>query len=171
MAVLPLVATDHPVLHQKGKKVRTTADPSLQRLIDDMVDTMRDAHGVGLAAPQIGKGLMVAVIQIPEQEVLVLINPEIVKRTGQRQVDEGCLSVPGYRGAVWRSETVTAKAVNRRGREIRITRATGLLAEALEHEIDHLNGTLYLGHLVSKEKLWKIAPAETASEAEAAEAP
>jgi peptide deformylase len=165
MAVLPLVAADHSVLHQKGKKIRTTADASLQRLIDDMIDTMRDEHGVGLAAPQAGKGLMVAVIEIPEQEVFVLVNPVIIKRTGRRQVDEGCLSLPGYRGLVWRSETVTVKALNRRGKEIRFTRATGLLAQALEHEIDHLNGTLYVDHLVSQDKLWKIEPVEAGSEA------
>ncbi|MBI4499401.1 MAG: peptide deformylase [Chloroflexi bacterium] len=171
MAVLPILTADHAVLRQKGKKIRTSANASLQRLIDDMIDTMRDAYGVGLAAPQVGKSLQVAVIEIPEQEVLVLVNPEIIKRTGQRQVEEGCLSVPGYRGLVWRSETVTIKALNRRGKEIRINRATGLLAQALEHEIDHLNGILYLDHLVAHEKLWKIEPHAVVPETEAAGMP
>jgi peptide deformylase len=95
------------------------------------------------------------VIQIPEEEVIALINPEIVKRTGERLVEEGCLSVPGYRGEIKRSLSVTVKGRDRQGREARL-KAEGLLAQALEHEIDHLNGVLYVDHLESRDKLYRI---------------
>jgi peptide deformylase len=145
-----------PVLRQKAKKV-PTIDHSLQRLIDDMVTTMQQANGVGLAAPQIGVSLRVAVLQMPEEEPFAIINPEIVKRSGDREVGEGCLSVPGYQGELKRSASVTVKGLNREGGKIRI-KATGLMAQALEHEIDHLNGILYIDHIESEDKLYKIEP-------------
>ncbi len=156
MAVLPLCSRNDPVLRKKAKKV-TVIDSSILRLIDDMIDTMKAVSGVGLAAPQIGKSLKIAVIQIPEQETLVLINPEIIKRDGERDLTEGCLSVPGYFGEIQRSMWVKVKAQDRAGKEFRL-RGEGLLAQALEHEIDHLNGTLYIDHLSSPEKLQKIEP-------------
>jgi len=162
MAVLPMVAYPAPVLRQKAKRV-ANIDGAIARLIDDMVDTMHDAGGVGLAAPQVGIPLRIAVIELPgeETETIVLVNPKIVKRSGERQVEEGCLSVPGYRGEIQRSEKVTAKGLDRSGREIRI-KGEELLAQALEHEIDHLNGTLYIDHLESIDKLTPVAPdAET----------
>ena len=117
--------------------------------------------GVGLAAPQIGVSLRVAVIEIPGDETIVLVNPEVVKRSGEMEVTEGCLSVPGYRGDIKRSGKVTVKALGRNGKEFRI-KGEGLLAEALEHEIDHLNGTLYIDHLDSVDDLERVAPdAET----------
>jgi peptide deformylase len=145
-----------PVLRQKAKKV-PTIDHSLQRLIDDMVTTMQQANGVGLAAPQVGVSLRVAVLQMPEEEPFAIINPEIVKRSGDREVGEGCLSVPGYQGELKRSASVTVKGLNREGGKIRI-KATGLMAQALEHEIDHLNGILYIDHIESEDKLYKIEP-------------
>ena len=97
-----------------------------------------------------------AVIQLPEwNEPLVLINPEIIRREGEREVEEGCLSIPGYRGTVKRSERVRARALDLNGKVVRI-KADGLLAQALEHETDHLNGVLYIDHLVSRESFWKI---------------
>ena len=146
---------DH-VLRQKAKRV-PSIDVSVQRLIDDMIQTMQQANGVGLAAPQVGISLRVIVLQMPGQEPIALINPEIVKRIGEQEVTEGCLSVPGYYGEIKRSAEVTVKGKDRRGKVVRI-KATGLMAEALEHEIDHLNGVLYIDHIESLEKLHKVQP-------------
>ncbi len=145
-----------PVLRQKAKKV-ANIDGSIQKLIDDMIDTLRTVHGVGLAAPQIGMSLRIAVIEIPGKEVIILINPEIIKRQGERVVEEACLSVPGYYGEVKRSKVVKVKAQDRSGKEFRLRRE-GLLAHALEHEIDHLNGVLYVDHVESDDKPWKVTP-------------
>lgn len=160
MAILPIRTLPDPVLRQKAKRVRTT-DSSIQKLVSDMLETMHaDAGRVGLAAPQVGISLRVLVIGIPEEEDIVLINPEIVKRKGERLIDEGCLSVPGYFGQVKRAESITAKGRDQNGKEIRI-KAEGLLAQVLEHEIDHLNGILYFDHLEDMEQLHKIEPEET----------
>ena len=156
MAVLPLCSRHDPALRRKAKKV-PRIDDSIQRLIDDMIDTMRAASGVGLAAPQIGVSLRIAVIEVPGEDVIVLINPEIVKLGGERLLTEACLSVPGYYGEITRSEWVKVKALDRNGREFRV-KGEGLLAQALEHEMDHLKGTLYVDHLESTEKLQKAAP-------------
>lgn len=160
MAVLPIHTLPDPVLKQKAKRVRTI-DGSIRKLIRDMIETMRSEPGrVGLAAPQIGIPLRVIVIGIPEEEDIAIINPEIVRRRGERLLDEGCLSVPGYFGQIKRAESVTVKGRDQNGKEIRI-KADGLLAQALEHEIDHLNGVIYLDHLESMEQLRKIEPEET----------
>jgi peptide deformylase len=158
MAVLPLRLAPDPVLRQKAKRVRNI-DGSIEKLIDDMLETMPAVFGVGLAAPQVGIPLRVAVIGIPEEETIVLINPEIVKRSGERTVMEGCLSVPGYRGEIKRSVSVTVKGRDRHWKEVRL-KATELLAQALEHEIDHLNGVLYIDHLESPDNLYEIEPEE-----------
>ena len=143
-----------PVLCRKAKRV-SRIDESLNRLIDDMIETMYQASGAGLAAPQVGVSLKIAVIGLPNEDVIVLVNPEVVKKSGERMVIEGCLSVPGYRGEIKRAEKVTVKALDRNGKAFRI-KADDLLAEVLEHEIDHLNGILYIDHLESTEKLEKI---------------
>jgi len=143
-----------PVLRRKAKRV-SRVDESLNRLIDDMIETMYQASGAGLAAPQVGVSLKIAVIGIPDEDVIVLVNPELVKKSGERVVIEGCLSVPGYRGEIKRAEKVTVKALDRNGKAFRI-KADDLLAEVLEHEIDHLNGILYIDHLESTDKLEKI---------------
>ena len=159
MTVLNLRTLPDPVLRQKARRV-TKIDDALQKLIDDMIDTMRDASGVGLAANQVGVLQRIVVIEIPEEEeVLVLINPEITRREGERLVEEGCLSIPGYRGELTRSLKVRARALDRDGNTVRI-KADGLLAQALEHETDHINGTLYIDHLESSDKLWKLEPQE-----------
>ncbi len=163
VAVLPIRVAGDPILRQKAKRVRTI-DDSIQKLIDDMIDTMRDAPGVGLAANQVGIALRVIVMEIPElddrenttRDLYVLINPQIVKRSGERQLDEGCLSVPGYKGVVPRSTKVTVKGLDRDGKEIRIKAEDNLLAEAIEHEVDHLSGTLYIDHLDSIDDLEKL---------------
>ena len=144
-----------PILRQQAKKINPIPQ-SLGKYTDDMIETMHDERGVGLAANQVGSLRKVAVIQLPEwDEALVLINPEIIRREGEREVEEGCLSIPGYRGTVKRSERVRARALDLNGKVIKI-KAEGLLAQALEHETDHLNGYLYIDRLVSRETFWKI---------------
>ena len=142
------------VLRQKAKRV-PTVDGSIRRLIDDMVATMQQQGGVGLAAPQIGVSLRVVVIQLPDEEPFALVNPEIVKRSGEREVVEGCLSVPGYAGDLKRSVSVTVKGWDRWGKPVRI-KATGLQAQALEHELDHLNGVLFVDHVESPDRLRRV---------------
>lgn len=156
MAVLRIRTLPDPVLRRKAKRV-ANIDGSIQKLIDDMIDTMRAVHGVGLAAPQIGMSLRIAVIEIPEGQVITLINPEIGKRQGERVVREACLSVPGYYGEIKRSEVVKVKAQDREGKQFRL-KGEELLAQALEHETDHLNGILYVDHIESHDKLWKVTP-------------
>ena len=159
MAIIPVRVVPDPVLRQKSKRVRII-DGSIRKLIDNMLETMHSASGVGLAAPQVGTPLRVIVIGLPGQGDMALINPEIVRRSGERLVNEGCLSVPGYVGQLKRSESVTVKGRDRNGKEIRI-RADELLAQALEHEIDHINGVLYIDHLDSMDNLRKIEPEES----------
>jgi len=144
------------VLRQKAKRV-STIDSSIQQLIDDMVETMQQAKGVGLAAPQVGVSLRVVVLQMPGEEPITIINPQIVKRSGEREVSEACLSVPGYAGEIKRSISVTVKGRDRQGKAIRL-KATDLMAQALEHELDHLNGVLYIDHIESQDKLYKAEP-------------
>lgn len=165
MSLRPMHIVPDPVLRQKAKRVSAISS-SLQRLIDDMIETMQDAHGVGLAANQVGVLQRVIVIQMPDdEEPRVFINPEIVRSEGEREVEEGCLSIPGYRGLVKRSVTVRAKGLNRKGKSVKVN-ADELLAQALEHEIDHLNGTLYIDRLVSKDALWKEEPEEVEEQKE-----
>ena len=160
MAVLPLVTIDDPVLHQKAKRVHKI-DASIQKLVDDMIETMHDIGGAaGLAAPQCGIPLQVVVIEMPdEEEIITLVNPEIVRTSGECTVMEGCLSLPGYRGTLKRAEHVTVKGRDRNGKEIRI-KGEGLLAQALQHETDHVNGIVYVDRLESKDHLQKISPEE-----------
>jgi peptide deformylase len=154
MAVLKIRTLPDPVLRQKAKKV-TKIDDSIQKLIDDMIDTLRaDPNRAGLAAPQVGVLLRVAIIEVPEQELITMINPEIVKKEGERIVQEGCLSIPGYFGEIKRAVTVKVKARDRHGKQFRL-KAQGLLAQALEQEIEHLDGILYIDHLESPEKLFE----------------
>lgn len=155
MAVLPIRTLPDPVLRQKAKRVKAI-DGSIKKLIANMLETVRSDPGrAALAAPQVGTSLRVIVIDIPDAEGIVLINPVIVKRSGERSVTEGCLSVPGYYGEVNRAKSVTVKGRDASGKEIRI-KADNLLAQALEHEIDHLNGILYIDHLESREELHKV---------------
>ena len=158
MAVMPIRQAPDPVLIQKAKRVRII-NGSIKKLIDDMQETMQAVSGVGLAAPQVGVPLRVIVIGLPEQAAVALINPEIVRRSGERLLDEGCLSVPGYFGQVKRAVSVTVKGRDQNGKEVRL-KADGLLAQALEHEIDHINGVLYVDHAESLEKVDQTEPEE-----------
>ncbi|MBI2759940.1 MAG: peptide deformylase [Chloroflexi bacterium] len=173
MAVLDIRIVPDPVLRKKG--VRISPDQikgrAIQQLIDDMLETMRDAGGVGLAAPQVGQSLRLVVIEFGLTEMgeegddpVVLINPEIVRCQGHRRIEEGCLSVPGYKGMIDRCEKVTAKGLDRRGKEVKF-KATEMFAQALEHEIDHTNGILYLDHLKAHEDLIKLPENERVTEA------
>jgi len=154
MAVRQVRQKPDVILREKAKKV-PSIDGSIQQLIDDMVETMQKEGGVGLAAPQIGVSLRVIVLQMPEEEPFAIVNPKIVKRSGEREVMEGCLSVPGYQGEIRRSISVIVKGLDRQGKAIRI-KANGLMAQALEHEIDHLNGVLYIDHIESEDKLYRL---------------
>lgn len=156
MAILPLVRAPNPVLRQKTRQVKGI-DRRIRKLVDDMIETMHDAHGVGLAANQVGISLRVAVIQLPEdEEATVLINPKVLREEGEREIEsEGCLSVPGYRGTVKRAEKIRVRALDIDGKEYRIRAANDLLAQALQHEADHLDGRLYLDRLVSEDALYE----------------
>ena len=159
MAVLEIRTLPDPVLRQKAKKV-TEIDTSIKKLIDDMIDTLRaDPNRAGIAAPQVGVLLRIAVIEVPEQELITLINPEIVKREGERIVQEGCLSIPGYFGEIKRAEAVKVKALDRSGKQFRL-KAEGFLAQALEQEIEHLDGILYIDHLESGDNLFEVIQEE-----------
>lgn len=137
------------VLQRPAQPVETF-DATLGQLIDDMIDTMYAAPGVGLAAPQIGVPLRVCVIDLSVGkrggELLTLVNPEFVAREGMQLEDEGCLSVPGFTASVPRPASVTVRAADRHG-DTREIHASGLLARALQHELDHLDGKLFLDRL------------------------
>lgn len=172
MAILPIRIVPDPILRKKG--IRVPPDQigtrRFQKLIDDVIETMRDAGGVGLAAPQVGESLRLVVIELAFTEMgqegddpLVLFNPELVKCTGARRIEEGCLSVPGYKGLIDRCERVVAKGLDRHGKEVKL-KANLLLAQALEHEIDHTNGILYLDHLKAHDDLIKLPDDERVTE-------
>jgi peptide deformylase len=165
VAIRPIRTVPDPVLRQKARRVKTI-DKSILKLIADMQDTLAEANGVGLAAPQVGASLRVIIISIPHEdnkkENYCLINPEVTRRIGERTVKEGCLSIPGYIGEIVRSERVRVKGINESGKEVKLS-AEGLLAEALEHEIDHINGILYVDYLESQDKLHKLEPEEETS--------
>lgn len=157
MAILPIRTVPDPILREKGKRIRTI-DKSIKKLIVDMLETMHDAPGAGLAACQVGVPIRLIVIgNIPDMDDFALINPEVIKKKGERRIGEGCLSIPGYSGTITRAEQVTVKGKDINGKEVRI-KANDLLAQALEHEIDHTNGVLYIDHLESEADLQKIEP-------------
>jgi peptide deformylase len=144
MAIHKILYLPDPRLREVSKPV-ITFDDQLQTLIDDMFETMYDARGVGLAAAQIGINLRLSVIDVvgDKKNQIVIINPEIIASEGNKQFDEGCLSIPGAYDKVIRAEQVTVKALNRQGNSFEIE-ADGLLAECLQHEIDHMNGQLFI---------------------------
>jgi peptide deformylase len=142
MAIRIIVKEPDPVLREKAKPVPKIT-PNIHKLLDDMADTMYDAEGVGLAAPQIGILKRVIVVDVGDDNGLIeMINPEIVSKEGEQLGQEGCLSIPGLRGDVNRALKVTVKGLDRNGDEIVIT-GSELLARAFQHEVDHLNGVLF----------------------------
>jgi len=147
--IYPIVKYGDPVLEKPTATVRTF-DAEIEQLVEDMFASMYAAQGVGLAAPQIGKSIRLAVVDVtvgknPEAKI-VLINPEIIHAEGEVREEEGCLSIPGFRGYVVRPQFVTVRAQNAKGETFEI-RGENLLARAFCHEIDHLNGVLFLQHL------------------------
>lgn len=161
VAVRPLTVLprDERVLRARARKIRRI-DDSTRRLVEDLIDSMHAAGGVGLAAPQIGVSLRVIVIGLPGQPPFAMINPEIVKASGERRILEGCLSVPGYRGEVTRSVKVLVKGMDLQGREIRIRAEGDLLAQALEHEINHVNGVVYIDDVAEADDLYRLSELE-----------
>ena len=174
MAVKEILTSEHPVLRQKAKKIKRV-DASTHKLIDDMFDSMHEARGLGLAAPQIGVSLRVLIVEMPADdtddtvealpdnkrkvsysgEKYALVNPEIVKSEGEQFGEEGCLSIPGYVGMVRRAMKVTVKGLDRKGKEVKV-KSEGLLARALQHEIDHLDGVLFTDRLEKPEHLLRL---------------
>jgi peptide deformylase len=165
MAIRTIVTLPDPVLRRKARPV-TRFDKDLQTLIDDMIETMREAPGVGLAAPQVGVPERVIVVEYAEPEeveegeepqevepkLYVMVNPEIVKASADSEVGvEGCLSIPGLVGEVERVYEVRIKGLNRRGQPVKL-KAEGWLARIFQHEIDHINGVLFTDHAT---KVWQ----------------
>jgi len=144
MAILKVIYMPDERLRRVSSKIEVF-DEKLQTLIDDMFDTMYHTRGVGLAAPQVGINIRLSVIDTSsdKSKQLVLINPEIIASEGYEDFQEGCLSVPGISDTVRRAKTVTMRALDRNGKEYEIT-ASELLGECIQHEIDHLNGKLYI---------------------------
>ncbi|HUV93761.1 MAG TPA: peptide deformylase [Anaerolineae bacterium] len=175
MSARPIVTAENPLLRRKSKRVTRFGD-GLRELVSDMFDSMHAAGGLGLAAPQIGVLERVFIVEMPPeidedgQEIsparrYVLVNPEIVhmrgeeemgeEEMGEEEMEEGCLSVPGFRGLVKRATSVTIKGRQLRGKPVRY-QASDLLAQAFQHELDHLDGILYLDRLESADKLWRV---------------
>jgi peptide deformylase len=157
MSVRPIVLLGDPRLRLKGLPVDAFGR-FLHGLLDDMTDTMRHAPGVGLAAPQVGEALQACVIEVQDQ-LYELINPRIVRSAGDDRDLEGCLSLPGYYAYVTRREKVWVVAQNRYGKKIKVSGA-GLLGRALQHELDHLDGKLFIDYLGSMDELIPVGADE-----------
>ena len=142
MAKLKIVKFGDPMLRKVARPV-TEITPRITTLLDDMIETMRDAQGCGLAAPQVGVLRRIAVIEVEDGKVIELINPKIIAYAGEQREQEGCLSNPGAYGITKRPAAVTVRALNRHGEEFEV-RGTELLARARCHELDHLDGKLYI---------------------------
>ncbi len=166
MALRKILYASDPRLRQKAKKVKRFG-PELKKLADDMLQTMREASGVGLAGPQIGVMQRIFVAEIPPEDddprsgkPFVIINPEITKRsTEMEEGQEGCLSIPGWVGLVDRAQAIEIRARTIHGKPIKM-RVDGFLARVFQHENDHLDGVLFIDHITDREKLWRIEPEE-----------
>jgi peptide deformylase len=185
MPIRPIVVYDDPLLRRKSRRVRRVT-PALRELIDDMLETMREANGIGLAAVQVGAPERLIVLEVPEEpeeneedeaegdeqeaagnvdnprpvERHIVINPELARKSTEMEEGvEGCLSVPGMAGEVSRHQAVTIKGLDRQGRAVRI-KADGMLARAFQHEIDHCDGLLFIDHISDPEKIWQVKEGE-----------
>lgn len=177
MALRQIVTLPDPILRRKAKPI-TKFDRELQALIDDMIETMREAPGVGLAAPQVDISQQLIVVEYAEEEeepqeegseptppkpkkLFVMINPEIVKQSEQKVTGiEGCLSIPGLQGDVERDQSITVRGLNRHGKPTRV-KVDGWLARIFQHEIDHLNGVLFTDRAT---RVWQLADPQAAEE-------
>jgi peptide deformylase len=167
MSVRPIVLLGDPRLRLKGEPVSSFGKP-LHELLDDLAHTMRDAPGVGLAAPQLGEPLQACVIEV-QGRLHELVNPEIVRATGDDRDLEGCLSIPGFVAYVTRKERVWVVAQNRLGRKIKLA-GSGLLGRAIQHELDHLDGKLYIDYLESMDELIAVGHGDEEESEEVREA-
>jgi peptide deformylase len=169
MAVREIITSENPILRRKAKKVAKIT-PELRALADDMVETMRTAPGLGLAAPQVAQSVRLFVAELEESEeqpgsgkTYIVFNPEYMFKSDESvEGVEGCLSIPGWAGEVTRHEQVVVKGLDRQGNRIRIE-AEGLLARVFQHEIDHLNGVLFTDRISDPEKIWPIKEGEEES--------
>jgi len=166
MTLLKIETLNNPILRQKARPVKSI-NAELQELIDNMIETMREANGVGLAGPQVSQPLRLTVVEtLPRhdddgnviegsRELFVLINPKIVSKS-RKMVDgiEGCLSIPGWIGEASRHEKIRVRALDRQGNKIRL-RLNGWSARIVQHEIDHLDGVLFIDRLTASENLWR----------------
>ena len=172
-----IVTVPSPVLRDKAKPVRQIT-PDIETLIDDMIETIREAHGVGLAAPQVGVGVQVIVVEYAEgsedtaadedadaavepeprpKKLYAIVNPEISRHSKETELgNEGCLSIPDYMGEVERYSTATIKGLDRHGKSFKL-KTKGWMARIFQHEIDHINGVLFIDRT---EKIWKPEPEE-----------
>lgn len=152
-------------MRKKAKKVEKISKDT-HRLLDDMIETMHKANGMGLAAPQVGISQRIAVVEVPKESpdkdeagavvLYQLVNPEVMKQSEDSwEHQEGCLSIPGWRGDVARPNRIVVRALDREGNRIKIE-AEGMLARALLHEIDHLDGVLYIDKLISPDRVWRV---------------
>jgi len=176
MTVRTVLTMEHPSLRQQASKVRTFG-PALQRLADDMLETMRDEPGIGLAANQIGVSQRVIVVELTKDEddpqsglTYVVVNPKIA-RAGreQEEMEEGCLSVPGVVGDVWREVEITVKGQDLQGKKIRI-KARDMLARVFQHEMDHLDGIVFIDRIDDPAKIRRYVRVEDAETEEQREA-
>jgi peptide deformylase len=164
MAAREIVKIGGPILRQKAKKIRRV-DSYTKRLVQDLIDTVHEANGSGLAAPQINVPLRAIVTRVNEQ-IHVVLNPEIIKESEEEiEADEGCLSIPGWYGPVKRKEEVTIRGLSRTGKPLKI-KSEGWEARAFQHEVDHLNGVLFIDHMEDPSKLHKIESQEEEEELE-----
>ncbi len=171
MSVRQIVFSDDPLLRETSRHVHRV-DADVQELIDDMIETMREANGIGLAAIQVGVPERVIVVEVPvipddleegeeieeplETELHVVVNPKLARTSRAKEEGlEGCLSIPGWVGEVERHHAVTVKGLDREGREMRV-KAEGLLARVFQHEIDHCHGVLFIDHIEDPEKVWRV---------------
>ena len=154
MAIHKVITAENPILRRKAKKIHRF-DPSIQKLAEDMFETMHAARGVGLAAPQIAQSIRIFVAEFEDHKV-AMVNPEIVKAEGEVMGIEGCLSIPGYIGEnIRRAEKIVVKGQDVRGKSIKVN-AEGWFARVLQHEIDHLDGILFLDRLDRPEDLREV---------------
>ncbi len=162
MSILRIHLFGDPILRARAAPLERV-DRATRRLIDDMIETMREADGVGLAAPQIGDARRIFVAELDEQ-VYVFVNPEIVDASSETETgDEGCLSLPGYVGEVERHLRVTVRGLDRRGRP-RTVAAEGLLARCVQHELDHLDGILYTDRMKPDAPLYEVVQESDAAD-------
>ena len=152
MAVLPILKVGNPILKKQSNPI-SKIDKNIKKLIQDMFDTLAEAEGVGLAAPQVGENVRLIVLNMGDGPFEIII-PVIIDEVGEHVGVEGCLSVPGFYGDVTRFLQVTVGGINSKGKKVKVT-GEGLLARALQHEIDHLDGVLYLDRA---EALYKQEP-------------